>query len=98
MLNAEERLMQPTSSRSPSMQETCLVPQAARNDLAMLEEYKTLRDEIMRRLETRSRLVDITLVATGAVWMASLQSALIAPVLLFYPILVVSLATEGSFQ
>jgi hypothetical protein len=90
--------MQSAPARSNTVQGACGVPESLRNDAAMLEEYKTLRDEILRRLETRSRIVNLALVATVAVWSAALQSAAIAPVLLLYPLLVLALATEWSFQ
>jgi hypothetical protein len=90
--------MQPTTAQSNTGQRTCTVPESTRNDAAMLEEYKTLRDEILSRLETRSRIVNLTLVVTGAVWSVALESAAIAPMLWLYPLLVLALATEWSFQ
>jgi hypothetical protein len=66
--------------------------------LAMLEEFKVLREEILKRFELRSRIVEITLVATGAVWTAALQSEDIARVLFVYPVLVVLLASIWASQ
>ena len=57
----------------------------------MIEEYKTLRDEILRRLEIRTRVIDLTVLGSGAVWAAAFQSTSLAPALFVYPLLVLFL-------
>lgn len=58
----------------------------------MLAEYAVLRDEILRRYEVRTKMIETTLVATGVIWTAAFQSTQLAPILLVYPVLVLFLA------
>ena len=54
-------------------------------------EYKALRDEILKRVEFRYQLLNITLISAGTLLGAGLN-ANSAPVLLVYPILAAFLA------
>lgn len=52
----------------------------------VIEEYKALRDEILKRLDVRYQLVNLTLVIIATLFSAGLQPNVAPSVLLLYPI------------
>lgn len=61
-------------------------PLAARRQ-AMLEEYKSLRDETLKRVEFRYQIFNITLLVAGALWTVGTAKPDLNSILLLYPIL-----------
>src|SRR4051794_32736107 len=55
--------------------------------LAMLEEYKSLRDETLKRIEHRYQIFTLTLVVAGGVLTAGASSSISHLALLLYPVL-----------
>ncbi len=55
-------------------------------------EYKALRDEILKRIEFRYQLLNITLISAGTLLAAGVHADVSAAVLLVYPILAAFLA------
>jgi hypothetical protein len=54
---------------------------------AMLEEYKSLRDETLKRVEFRYQIFNITLIVAGSLWTVGTAKPDLYSVLLLYPIL-----------
>lgn len=60
----------------------------------VVAEYKALREEIVKRIELEHAVLNLTLVATGALFSVGLQAAVPTSVLLIYPMLALFLAAE----
>ncbi|HXQ37963.1 MAG TPA: hypothetical protein VN843_28405 [Anaerolineales bacterium] len=54
---------------------------------AMLEEYKSLRDETLKRVEFRYQIFNLTLIVAGSLWTIGTAKPDLYSVLLLYPIL-----------
>jgi hypothetical protein len=55
-------------------------------------EYAALRDEILKRMETRSKLIELALLGSGVVLVAGAQASVLIPLL--YPTLILLLAAS----
>jgi hypothetical protein len=70
-----------------SQPSVCPRANSAEEREALLVEYSALREEIVKRIEFRYKVFEITLVAAGAIVVAGLQLKQPAPILLTFSIL-----------
>lgn len=68
------------------------------DETAQLEEYKTLRDETLRRIDARNQILSYTLAFAAAMFTLALGKDGFGAALLIYPVVAFFFATSFSFN
>lgn len=84
------------SSKNLSSQSA--VPERTEDKTIMLEEYKALRNEILKRIEFRYQLINIILVVSGTFLSVGVQPNVSVSILLVYPILALFLISGWAYN
>jgi hypothetical protein len=77
----------PVDTDTPSVQSSGMVTTSNIENANILTEYQTLRDDILKRIEFRYKLINLLLVVAGVFFSIGLELEHSSSVLLIYPIL-----------
>jgi hypothetical protein len=73
-------------------------PEQTKDKTIILEEYQALRNEILKRIEFRYQIINIILIVFGTFLSVGVQSNVLVPVLLVYPILALFLVSGWVYN